>query len=500
MNAVPKTKRIDVPASEDRPGTVHPAGHTMKPSWNSFRDPGGRLFVSEGRVIRALTETGRRDYQAIMASAAVNSSLANGNIVATETIEKASLAEIPHLPLSDAVLFLEHRRIPFPSYPYEWAPEMLRAAADLTLDLAEAVLDDGLGFKDATPFNVLFDGPRPVLVDVLSLERRDSSDPMWLAQGQFSRTFLLPLLAHHAFGLSLNRIFLGNPAGIDPGEFYRMCSPWQRLRPPFLGQVSIPTWLTRRARSGSIYKKRRVDDPEKARFILKQLLKRQRRALRSVAPAATESSHWSDYMENVHYDAGAFEAKEKAVGETLDAIRPGWVIDIGANTGYFSEKAAQAGANVIAIDSDPVVVGALWKKAAGDGLKILPLVQNLGNPSPATGWRNSERPAFLDRARQGFDLALLLAVVHHLMVTEGIPLEEIAATTADITRSAALVEYVGKDDPQFKSLLRGRENLYSEYNQGTFEQAFTGFFEIRRRFPIPGRDRCLYLMEKVPGR
>ena len=89
----------------------------MKPSWSSFRDPGGRLFVSEGRVIRALTETGRRDYQAIMASAAVNSSLANGNIVATETIEKASLADIPNLPVSDAVLFLEHRRIPFPSYP-----------------------------------------------------------------------------------------------------------------------------------------------------------------------------------------------------------------------------------------------------------------------------------------------------------------------------------------------------------------------------------------------
>lgn len=39
----------------------------------------------------------------------------------------------------------------FPSFPYEWTPDMLAAAARLTLDLAEGLLAEGIGLKDGTP-------------------------------------------------------------------------------------------------------------------------------------------------------------------------------------------------------------------------------------------------------------------------------------------------------------------------------------------------------------
>jgi hypothetical protein len=78
---------------------------------------------------------------------------------------------------------LEHSKVDFPSFPYEWPPEMLHAAGVLTLELAQAALDDGMGLKDASPYNV-FQGPNPVFVDVLSFERRDPRDFTWLAYGQ----------------------------------------------------------------------------------------------------------------------------------------------------------------------------------------------------------------------------------------------------------------------------------------------------------------------------
>ena len=39
-------------------------------------------------------------------------------------------------------VFVEHERIPFATFPYEWPPEMLYAAAELTIDLAERLLSE----------------------------------------------------------------------------------------------------------------------------------------------------------------------------------------------------------------------------------------------------------------------------------------------------------------------------------------------------------------------
>src|SRR5690349_129632 len=94
---------------------------------------------------------------------------------------------------SNPGMILEHERIPFPSYPYEWAAPMLHAAGRLTLDLAASLAKEGMGLKDATPYNILFRGPQPVFVDLLSIERRDPRDAIWLPYAQFVRMFLSPL-------------------------------------------------------------------------------------------------------------------------------------------------------------------------------------------------------------------------------------------------------------------------------------------------------------------
>ena len=46
---------------------------------------------------------------------------------------------------------MEHPRIPFISYCYEWSFEMLRAAAMLHIDLMRECLKYGYILKDATP-------------------------------------------------------------------------------------------------------------------------------------------------------------------------------------------------------------------------------------------------------------------------------------------------------------------------------------------------------------
>ena len=90
---------------------------------------------------------------------------------------------------------------------------MLHSAATLTLDLAEKLLEEGIGLKDATPFNLLFRGAKPVFVDWLSFEKRGPQDPIWLSKAQFIRTFCLPLLVNKYLGFQLSWVLLGPSFG-----------------------------------------------------------------------------------------------------------------------------------------------------------------------------------------------------------------------------------------------------------------------------------------------
>ncbi|MCB0219851.1 MAG: class I SAM-dependent methyltransferase [Chrysiogenetes bacterium] len=461
----------------------------------SFRDPGGRVVRAGDRVLRLLNESGAAEFEAFAASACAKKLAGEGKLVGARRLDAApaGLAESP------PAMCLEHDAIWFPSYPGEWPPEMLHAAGVLTLDLMEQSLGEGFGLKDATPHNVLFNGPAPVFVDWLSFEKRDALDPLWLAQAQFARTFLLPLLAWKRLGLPPHEALLVHRDGIEPAQLYKMLGWWGRVRPPALGLVSMPTWLSGKAEQEGeqLYSPRRENDPKKARFILDFALRGLKKKLTRVAPQAARDSVWSGYMETRpgHYEAETFAAKEAFVGDALKSVGPAHVLDVGCNTGHFSEIAAKAGAQVVGIDLDPVVVGMTWRRASGKSLNIQPLVVNLAQPTPALGWRNAECASFLERAAGRFELVLMLAVVHHMLVSERVPLEEIVDVVAELSTDAVVIEYVDPADPMFRRIVRGRENLHAGLTPERFEAAWKARFEVARSEKI-GQTRALYLMRR----
>ena len=493
----------------------------MPQSAPSFRDPAGCCCFFNQRVLRFVTASAIPEFEDFLQTNCARQFIAQKRIVSTRRLnenETAALRESPELqPVFDAQSIdavFEHERIPFPSYPHEWPPEMLWAAGRLTLELAQAALADGFGLKDATPRNVLFRGSEPVFIDALSFERRISGDPIWKPHAQFVRTFLLPLLASRRWGLPLAEIFMTRRDGLEPEDVYRLCGPLEKIKPRTLSLVSIPTWLSRRAGPDDqkIYQPHLLANTEKAQFILESLFKRLERTLDSLKPVAQKKSVWSDYMATHSYDNPAFAAKEKFVSEALREFKPARVLDAGANTGHFSALAAQTGAEVVAVDLDAACVGAIWSRAREKNLNILPLVVNLARPSPALGWRNGECPAFLDRAtglhRDGaassapagaFDGVLMLALIHHLLVTERIPLEDILRLAYDVTNSLLVIEFVDPKDEMFRRLTRGREHLHAALDVKMFEQACTPYFEIARSLALPGTQRRMYCLKRKGG-
>jgi 2-polyprenyl-3-methyl-5-hydroxy-6-metoxy-1,4-benzoquinol methylase len=462
----------------------------------SFRDPVGSVILLPDRVLRLLSSEGWDQLHSFLQTDAARELMACGQLVATHAEAfPADYAEI--VSANQTARVVEHERISPRSFPYEWSPAMLYAAAELTLDLANAALDDGYSLKDATPYNILFRGPHPVFVDVLSFERRDPHDPTWLPLNQFVRTFLLPLLMNKYFGLRLDQLLLSQRDGLEPAEIARVAGAFRALDPFFLSLVFLPAWLGRKrvAVQNSIYQPQRLNSAERARFVLDKQLARLRRQLRKLKPGAGKSQ-WSGYMEDDHHFSHEYlEAKTVFVKDALEIAKPRKVLDIGCNTGHFALLAADMGAEVVAIDQDPVVIDRVWQHAQSTSRTILPLVVNLGRPTPAVGWRNSECPSFLDRARGHFDVVLMLAVLHHLLVTEQIPLDEILALAAELTSQYLILEFVTPSDPMFLSITRGRQELYNDLTKDFFARVAAKYFTIVRSQPLT-ETRFIYLLRK----
>ena len=446
-----------------------------------FRDPGGKLKDIDGRLIRTVNKSFAPDFRAFLDSSTARSFLERGRLVPTRLLN-----EIPDDPETE--MTAEHQRLSFVSFPYEWPPEMLMAAGHLTLDLAESLLNEGMGLKDASPYNILFSGPKAVFVDVLSFEKRDARDPVWLPYAQFTRNFALPLLLNKHLGLTLNSVFGATRDGIGPEEAYRLLGPMQRLRPAFLNLVTLPAWLGARRGNDTdgLYRSRQTKDPEKARFILRSLFRNLRSALDSAARNGGPKSAWSGYMSCHTYSKEEFEAKDEFVRQALEESSPKRVLDVGC----------KSGASVVAVDSDAAAVGEAWRSAAAVGLDILPLVVDIARPSPATGWRNAENASFLERAAGRFDAVLMLAVVHHLLVSERVPLADILDLASELTTDLLLIEFVSPEDPMFRRIARGRDGLFTSVTAEAFESACGRRFSVLRSRELSSTRRVYCLKKK----
>jgi hypothetical protein len=423
----------------------------------------------------------------LLQSEVVQALVTKGDLVGTRGI---AVADLPEQLRSLEGDWFEHDRVGFVSVPAEWSAAMLAHAALHTLDVNDELLRHGYLLKDATPANILFDGTRPVFVDVPSIGPLQAGQNLWLARHQFETTFLLPLLACLDVGYPIQWSLADPARGLSHEQLAKLFGPRRWLSADRIRHVALAAAL---GGAGAAGKKLDAGSPtgekvelEKSRFILSHSLKGLRKELEKLAARIDQRhSHWSAYAcSRAHYADTDLNLKRDFVERVVHRAGANWVLDVGANTGEFSEMAS-ACSNVVAIDLDEVSVSAIHSGTRKSGKPIQALVVDLSQPTPACGWRNTERKSFLQRAIGRFDLALMLAVGHHLRVTAGVPLERILETGLQLGGGALLFEFVPTSDPMFAAIARGREALYTDNTAENCEAllAARGRIELKEGLP-----------------
>jgi hypothetical protein len=95
-------------------------------------------------------------------------------------------------------------------------------------------------------------------------------------------------------------------------------------------------------------------------------------------------------------------------------------------------------------------------------------------------------------------ISAVLALVHHLAISNNVPLPVLANFLADLSQWL-IIEFVPKSDQQVQTLLASREDIFDGYHQEGFEAAFQQRYRIVSRQPVKGMERIIYLMERRPA-
>lgn len=445
------------------------------------------MFTRDGTLFRQVNASFAADWDDLVASGLLTVLQERGLMIGHEAAPIAAAAQ-PNL----AHAVIKPELVEFVSYPYEWSFGMLRDAAMLTLEVQSVAFERGFTLRDATAYNVQFRRGRPILVDTLSFERNKPGAP-WIAYRQFCEHFLAPLalMAQRdiRMGLLLRDFIDGIPLDLAsrllPGR-----TRWNLgLGPHIHAHANAQARFADRGSEAAAATRKASLSPLKQRALIDSL----QRTIRKLdwTPAGTE---WADYAEHTSYGDDATAVKDALVRRLLDDAGGDVIWDIGANTGRFSRIAADLGRRVVAWDVDPAATERHYRLIRRDGIeRILPLVLDLANPSPGLGWAGHERRSLEERSNA--DVALALALVHHLAIGRNVPLDLIAAFFARLA-PALVIEFVPKEDPMVSKLLATREDVFPDYTIDGFRAAFGRHFVIAEEVPVTGTTRMMFRMAR----
>lgn len=445
---------------------------------SSFKDPSGFIFKKDGVLYRQINPCYFEEYNFFKSSMLYDALVKKKYLVSHEEVETDK----------DKII-IKPEHIDFILYPYEMSFSQLKDAALLTLRIQKTALEHDMTLKDASNYNVTYHNNRPIFIDTLSFDKYTEGEP-WVAFGQFCRHYLSTLLLMKYNDLRLNsllKIFLD---GIPLDLAVSLLPKKTRFNLSIYLNIHLHAKMIAK-NQGNFGKKPKLKVKKVNQSAMIESLISFVKSLK-----IDQDTEWKDYYSIVNYSENSFFEKENIVKEYLSKIKPGSVLDLGANDGHFSRLAGGFSNRVLSCDIDMMAVEKNYLNLKKEKNKqIIPFFMDISNPSPSIGFFNKERDSLISRLT-GIDAVMALALIHHLAITYNIPFFMLAEFFSSISRYL-IIEFIKPGDSWADSLInsKDRPELFDFYNQNNFEKDFGFFYKILEKKEINDSSRIMYLME-----
>lgn len=446
----------------------------VTPHPGSYCDQQSRLFIAGGRLLRGLNGLGAKIYRDLEERGVLKQLLDEGLLVETWVCDQ---------PLPDWELVIEHRRVPFVVAPSEWSAEMFYAAGKMILRMQSILAKHGYAIYDPHPWNVLFDGPRPVYIDFGSICASDPNDFHWMYYATFEKAFVHSLRVLKAgHGRTFRAMYR---------DYNLTPSQWE------IDVLAGPPSLQRRVRDVARRVQRRLDyrrrklqarrvlkaggtlepskpdlptaaslakTPKRCRFMrrLSMEFKRRKPTAHPYKPKSGDLVQPIDAPES-------WTGWQPLVAEWIDRLKPETLVDIGEGGGWYARYAASKGVPALFLEPNENHADAQYRHARDAGATALPIVANPRYPTPGYGVQNTEVPAAISRLRG--DMVITMGMTTDYREWNYPPWMAAQIVTA-FTIRWSLFEVLAMTDDMRESW--GKQQ-WGEYSAQTYIKAFEDF-------------------------
>jgi hypothetical protein len=356
-------------------------------------------------------------------------------------------------------------------YPAEWTIEMLRECGQTVLEIWKVLDNHGYGLIDCHPYNFVFEGGKPKLVDVGSIQKKQGSSDVLFPELEFRSSYLIPLKLHSK-GLpgTAHLIVSQEDQGLNANEHGLLFSGLLekfllflgsgkrfRIRSRFLAPVAFTKPSTSKLQVKEFLK-------HFTRFLALKRFQKFEGFLKGVKLDEDQGSIWNDYD-------SAFQITErfKKIAAILLDLRPSNILDIGGNSGevarfLLDQVPTIEKYQVLDFDSTSIDRGRIRSK--DNRLHFARF--NFVFP-----WVSPNSLSYQMRFKS--EVVIALAVTHHLFLTEGMSFERIFERMATLCEKYLLIEFMplGLWTPGADEVVKN-----PGYTEANFHMALVSYFDL----------------------
>lgn len=415
----------------------------------------GKIFKWSGGIFRIVNLKFHNEVKHMFKCGLMDKLINNGYFVETH-ISKY------HFETDD--LILEHKVIDNITHKQEWTFDMIKDVSILILKINMICFEFGYELKDCHTANILFEGTIPKYIDFGSIVRRRTYGKLWMCKNEFLQTYFYPLsLRKKGFDnlmvnmnkindiLPLQELYYLNFRGI-PKIFIILYDKFRLII------RELRYWI----RSGNIEELVVTEEKNSFRKFTKKIVKNlnsikfinDSNSIQSEKKAINDCQQLIQKLEKItihkkesvwgEYQTNYYENNQKSeitrfshIIESLKNISIKSSVEIGGNQGYFSKLLVQNNIveKAIVSDYDYNAINILYNYTKIDKqLKnlIVPLVLNINSVSSKNQIKN----------RLDADIVIALALVHHLILTQGVNIDMLIEKLSWFTRKYILIEFM----------------------------------------------------------